>query len=56
MTIDYLPSVDYLVGSPLGIFISFAINGYVYSGSAYDIMLEWVYPMFLKSKSVWSIC
>ena len=46
VTIDYLPSIDDIVDSPLDIFIYLVENDCVYVGSALDLMVEWVLPMF----------
>ena len=48
-TLDDFPSIDAIVDIPLGVFICLAENDFGYVGSSYDLMLEWVNPIFLKA-------
>ena len=51
MNIADFPSIDDLVGIPLGIFVSLAENDCWYAGSARDFMVEWLHSMFLKDNA-----
>ena len=51
MNIEYLPYIDDLVVVPLGKFIYSGENYCGYEDLARDFMVEWVYPMFLETKS-----
>ena len=47
MHLDDLPSIEAIMDSCLGKFITLAANDCGYSGSAKDLMVNWVYPFFL---------
>ena len=51
MTLDYLPDIEAVLKILLIKFITFAANDSKYSGSARDFILNWIHPMFLKSKA-----
>jgi hypothetical protein len=46
-----VPTVEALMACPLSCFIHFAANDCGYSGSHYDLIANWVHPLFLKAKS-----
>ena len=46
-----VPTVEALMACPLSRFIHFAANDCGYSGSRYDLIANWVHPLFLKAKS-----
>ena len=46
-----VPSIEALMASPLSNFIHFAANDCGYSGTRYDLIANWVHPLFLKAKS-----
>eukprot|EP00956_Cyclotella_meneghiniana_P015936 scaffold24808_cov102-Cyclotella_meneghiniana.AAC.1 len=46
-----VPTVEALMACPLSKFIHFAANDCGYSGSRYDLIANWVHPLFLKAKS-----
>ena len=46
-----VPSVEELMKSPLGKFITFSANNFGYNGSAKDMIVNWVHPIFLKAKA-----
>jgi hypothetical protein len=46
-----VPTVEALVACPLSKFIHFAANDCGYTGSHYDLIANWVHPLFLKAKS-----
>lgn len=51
MNLADLPDIDKIMDSPLAKFITFAANDCGYSGSARDLVVNWIHPMFLKAKS-----
>jgi hypothetical protein len=51
MTLDDLSDIEKIMGSPLAKYITFAANDCGYSGSAKDLIVNWVHPLFLKAKS-----
>lgn len=46
-----VPSVEALMACPLSKFIQFAANDCGYTGTRYDLIANWVHPLFLKAKS-----
>ncbi len=48
---DDLPTIEDILGSPLASFITFAANKCGYSGTAKDLIVNWVHPLFLKAKA-----
>ena len=46
-----VPTVEALMACPLSRFIHFATNDCGYSGMRYDLIANWVHPLFLKAKS-----
>ena len=46
-----VPTVEALMACPLSKFIHFAANDCGYKGSRYDLICNWVHPLFLKAKS-----
>ncbi len=46
-----VPLVEVLMACPLSKFIHFAANDCGYSGSCYDLIANWVHPLFLKAKT-----
>jgi hypothetical protein len=46
-----IPTVDELMASPLGKFITLAINNSRYSGSTRELFCETIHPLFLKAQS-----
>eukprot|EP00956_Cyclotella_meneghiniana_P015029 scaffold22790_cov42-Cyclotella_meneghiniana.AAC.1 len=46
-----VPTVEALMACPLSKFIHFAANDCGYTGSCYDLIANWVHPLFLKAKS-----
>ena len=46
-----VPTVEALMASPLSKFIHLAANDCGYSGSRYDLICNWIHPLFLKAKS-----
>jgi hypothetical protein len=44
-------TVEALMACPLSRFIHFAANNCGYSGSRYDLIANWVHPLFLKAKT-----
>ena len=50
-TLDGFPSIGDVLNSPISNFISFATNYCGYTGTTNYLMINWVHPMFLKSKS-----
>ena len=51
MTTDDLPDIHAIMASPLSRFITFAANDCGCSGSAKDLMVNWIHPMFLKARA-----
>ena len=49
--VDDLPEIGEVLKKNLDKFISFAANDCGYSGSEHDIMVKWVHPLFLTSKT-----
>ena len=47
-----VPSVEELMKSPLDKCITFSANDCCYNGSAKDLIMNWVHPIFLKAKVV----
>eukprot|EP00956_Cyclotella_meneghiniana_P042975 scaffold249367_cov117-Cyclotella_meneghiniana.AAC.2 len=45
-----VPSVEALMACPISKFIHFAANECGYSGTRYDLIANWVHPLFLKAK------
>ena len=50
MSLD-VPSEEELMKSPLAKFITFSANDCGQSGSAKDLIVNWVHPLFLKAKA-----
>jgi len=48
---DELPSIRDVLESPLAKFIHFAANACGYNGTAEDLMVNWIHPLFLKAKA-----
>ena len=48
---EEVPFVETLMTSPLSRFIHFAANDCVYSETRYELIANWVHPLFLKAKS-----
>ena len=48
---EEVPSVEMLMASPLSRFIHFVANDCGYSGTRYELIANWVHPLFLKVKS-----
>ena len=46
-----VPTVEELLDSPLSCFISFAANSCGYNGTTRELIVNWVYPSFLKAKA-----
>ena len=46
-----MPTVETLMASPLSKFIHFAANDFGYSGTRFELVANWVHPLFLKAKS-----
>ena len=46
-----VPSVEALMACPLSKYIHFAANDCGYKGSRYELIANWVHPLFLKAKS-----
>eukprot|EP00804_Cyclotella_cryptica_P007127 CCRYP_020034-RB/>CCRYP_020034-RB protein AED:0.46 eAED:-0.11 QI:0/0/0/1/0/0/2/0/484 len=46
-----VPSIEALMACPLSKFIHFAANDCGYTGSRYDLIANWVHPLFLKAKT-----
>lgn len=46
-----VPTVESLMACPISKFIHFAANDCGYKGSRYDLICNWVHPLFLKAKS-----
>ena len=46
-----VPTVEALMACPLSRFIHFAANDCGYNGTRYDLIANWVHPLFLKAKS-----
>ena len=46
-----VPTVEALMACPLSRFIHFAANDCGYKGTRYDLIANWVHPLFLKAKS-----
>ncbi len=46
-----VPTIEALMACPLSRFIHFAANDCGYSGSQYDLIANWVNPLFLKAKT-----
>ena len=46
-----VPSVEALMACPISKFIHFAANDCGYSGTRYDLIANWVHPLFLKANS-----
>ena len=47
---DDLPSIENIMNCLLSKFIHFAANDCGYRGSRRDLIINWVYPLFLKAK------
>ncbi len=43
---DELPSIEDVIQSPLAKFIHFAANACGYNGTARELMVNWVHPLF----------
>jgi hypothetical protein len=46
-----VPTVEALMACPLSRFIHFAANDCGYKGTRYELIANWVHPLFLKAKS-----
>ena len=46
-----VPTIEALMACPLSKFIHFAANDCGYSGTRYDLIANWVHPLFLKAKT-----
>ena len=46
-----VPTVESLMACPLSKFIHFAANDCGYTGSRYELIANWVHPLFLKAKT-----
>ena len=46
-----VPTVEELLNSPLSHIISFAANSCGYSGMTQELIVNWVHPLFLKTKA-----
>jgi hypothetical protein len=46
-----IPTVEALMACPLSKFIHFAANDCGYRGTRYELIANWVHPLFLKAKS-----
>jgi hypothetical protein len=46
-----VPSIEALMACPLSKFIHFAANDCGYTGSRYELIANWVHPLFLKAKT-----
>ena len=52
LTLDKgIPTIADLLASPLAKYITFAANDCGYKGSRYELIANWVHPLFLKAKS-----
>ena len=51
MNIDNFPFIHNFIDSHFGIFSSLGVKTCEYMGSASDLMVEWVYSMFLNAKA-----
>ena len=47
---DSIPTVQELLDSPIYNFITLAANDCVYEGTTKDLIVNYVHPLFLKSK------
>jgi hypothetical protein len=45
-----VPSVEALMACPISKFIHFAANDCGYNGTRYDLIANWIHPLFLKAK------
>ena len=45
------PIIEVLMACPLSKFINFAANDCGYTGSCYDLIANWVHPLFLTAKT-----
>ncbi len=48
---DSLPSISDLINSPLSKYITLAVNDCGYDGTAEELIVSYVYPLFLKAHS-----
>jgi hypothetical protein len=46
-----IPTVEALMTCPLSKYIHFAANDCGYKGTRYELIANWVHPLFLKAKS-----
>ena len=46
-----VPTVEALIACPISCFIHFAANECSYSGTCYELVANWVHPLFLKAKT-----
>jgi hypothetical protein len=46
-----IPAVEALMTCPLSKYIHFAANDCGYKGTRYELIANWVHPLFLKAKS-----
>ena len=51
MTMHDMPDIESVMASPLAKFITFAANDCGYNGSAKDLMVNWIHPLFLQAKT-----
>ena len=49
---EEVPTVETLMASPLSKFIHFAANDCGYTGTRFELVANWVHPLFLKAKSI----
>ena len=48
---DCIPTIQELLNSPLSNFITLAANDCGYSGTAEDLIVNYVHPLFLQAKA-----
>ena len=48
---DIIPTISELMDSPISKFITLAANDCGYSGTAEDLIVSYVHPLFLKTKA-----
>ncbi len=45
-----VPTIEALMACPISKFIHFAANDCGYTGTCYELIANWVHPLFLKAK------
>ena len=49
--VDSIPTISELLDSPISNFISLAANDFGYSGTIEDLIVNYLHPLFMKSKA-----